>query len=377
MSLMVILISSLVLTTQDSYAQAPPYKVKVTFDSITILDDREGTFSGDGEWDLSSYVQGKRVDLTAGTSGSTCTRLVESPLPGPPIYTQQQYSCIGLWNAEEGRTYQFNPGTEVTVDVPQGGKLLIVTTGFEIDNERGTWTKDDHPEILADVAKLNDPKVVDKWGAIGQFYGHYLWSYNQAPNQNDYLGFLETLYNLTGKGSYEVDSYRGVDAEHPLDYRLKYTISVTPPRNIPPGAIVPELTTCTNNLPISSATSSGDQPTFTPANAIDNNPNTKWWSTLIIDPFITLDLGASKSVCGVDIAWADGNLHPYRFDVSVSTDGSSFTDAFSGTSTGTSSSPEKYNFPQTQARYVKVTITESIAGAQRSIAQISEMDVFG
>jgi hypothetical protein len=63
--------------------------------------------------------------------------------------------------------------------------------------------------------------------------------------------------------------------------------------------------------------------------------------------------------------------------VSVSTDGTTFTNVFSGISTGTTTSPEKYNFQPAQARYVKITITESTAGSLRSIAQISEIDVFG
>jgi hypothetical protein len=146
--------------------------------------------------------------------------------------------------------------------------------------------------------------------------------------------------------------------------------------------------TCNNNLPVSGVTSSGSQPTFPPTNAIDNKLNTKWWSTFIVKPFITLDLGGLKSVCSVDIAWADGSSHPYLFDVSVSTDGTTFTNVLSGTSTGTTTSPEKYTFPHIlhspgtlpvilQARYVKITITQSAVGSANSIAQISEIDIFG
>jgi hypothetical protein len=58
-------------------------------------------------------------------------------------------------------------------------------------------------------------------------------------------------------------------------------------------------------------------------------------------------------------------------------DGSSFTGVFSGKSSGTSASPQKYSFAESQARYVKITITQSHAGSSTSIAQISEVDVFG
>ena len=82
---------------------------------------------------LSAFVQGKRVDLTEGSPASTCTRLV----PGPvgrfgPTYLAQEYPCKALMNAEEGRTYQFNPGTEVTVALLATVPLSIFTVGSEV-----------------------------------------------------------------------------------------------------------------------------------------------------------------------------------------------------------------------------------------------------
>jgi hypothetical protein len=137
-----------------------------------------------------------------------------------------------------------------------------------------------------------------------------------------------------------------------------------------------QTTSCGSNLPVS-ATSSGSQNSFPPTNAIDNNLNTKWYSTYMVNPWIKVDLGAQKSVCGVDIAWADGASRQYSFIIAISTDGTSFTDVFSGKSKGTSTSPEKYNFAESQARYVRTTITQSHTGSASSIAQISELDIYG
>ncbi len=92
---------------------------------------------------------------------------------------------------------------------------------------------------------------------------------------------------------------------------------------------------------------------FPPTNAIDNNLNTKWYSTFSINPWIKANLGAIKSVCGVDIAWADGATRQYSFIIGVSTDGTSFTNVFSGRSKGTSASPERYNFAESQAAICK------------------------
>jgi subtilisin len=134
---------------------------------------------------------------------------------------------------------------------------------------------------------------------------------------------------------------------------------------------------CGDNLPLVTATSSGSQNSFPPTNAIDNNFNTKWYSTFIVNPWIQVDLGVQKSVCSVDIAWPDGASRQYSFQISVSTDGSSYTNVFSGKSSGTTASPQKYSFPETQARYVKITITQSHVGSASSLAQISEIDIFG
>lgn len=97
----------------------------------------------------------------------------------------------------------------------------------------------------------------------------------------------------------------------------------------------------------------------------------------MVNPWINLDLGSQKSICSVDIAWADGNSRQYSFVISASTDGSTFANVFSGKSKGTTISPEKYSFAEAQARFVKITITQSHAGSSRSIAQISEIDAFG
>jgi Big-like domain-containing protein/F5/8 type C domain-containing protein len=88
-------------------------------------------------------------------------------------------------------------------------------------------------------------------------------------------------------------------------------------------------------------------------------------------------LGSSKSICSVDIAWADGNQRQYTFRIETSTDGSSFSNVFSGKSKGTTSSPEIYSFDETQARYVRLTITQSHVGSSNSIVQISETNLYG
>ena len=153
----------------------------------------------------------------------------------------------------------------------------------------------------------------------------------------------------------------------PLDSRKSWSFTTT----------AAPITSCTNNLPIASATVSGNQVTFVPTNAIDNNFNTKWWSNNALNPWIQSTLVTQTSVCSVDIAWADGSSRQYSFAISTSTDGSSFANVFTGKRSGTSTSPQKYSFTETPAKYVRITITQSTPGATNSIAQISEIDIFG
>ena len=95
--------------------------------------------------------------------------------------------------------------------------------------------------------------------------------------------------------------------------------------------------TC-QRLPISNVTANGDDGNH-PPNAIDNNVNTHW-SNLGVGSWIQIDLGAQKTICSVDIAWYNGNVRQNNFVLSVSNDGTTFANILSGTSSGTTSSPE-------------------------------------
>ncbi len=364
MGVIVILVASfgIGLMAQDSYAQGPKYyRVKVTFDTITVHNDHDGFGKGAGEWHNFAFVQGKDLSLNNVTPESSCTRLVPGPVNsrGVPTYTRQLYPCP---YAEEGRTFKFNPGTEITVDLRDTVPLSIFSFGLEQDFSLGFC----HGLFgRGDALPIFDHPV-SVWSSEIDNFVSEMFKQTVSCN-NEILGNIKEFYDPPGYGAgpHEVKSYSG-------DYTIKYTISASPTRGIPiPGDITkfPIVSICNNNLQVSSASSSGFLTTFDPGKAIDNNPNTYWWSTPIANTFITLDLGASKSLCGVEIAYQDGAL--YHYEISLSTDGTTFTKVLSGTRTDTTS-PEKYDFPPAQAKYVKLTITGSVAGTR-----ISELDVFG
>ena len=134
----------------------------------------------------------------------------------------------------------------------------------------------------------------------------------------------------------------------------------------------PDCQTCTN-LPVSTVKANGFQSGNPPQNAIDNNLNTRW-SKEGIGSSIQLDLGIEKLICSVDIAWYLGNPRQNNFDISVSSDGTTFNNIFTGKSSGNTLSPENYDFPDVNARYVKITVN---GNTQNQWASITEIDVHG
>jgi len=135
---------------------------------------------------------------------------------------------------------------------------------------------------------------------------------------------------------------------------------------------VQDTTTCTSNLPISGVTASGNDGNV-PSNVLDNNLATRW-SSLGVGQWIQADLGSTQNICSVDIAWYNGNARQYHFVIATSTDGTTFTNKFSGDSSGTTLNSEKYTFPATDARYVRITVNGNTVNTW---ASITELDVFG
>ena len=130
---------------------------------------------------------------------------------------------------------------------------------------------------------------------------------------------------------------------------------------------------CNSNLPITSVTASSDDGNV-PQNVLDNNLGTRW-SSDGVGQFITADLGSTKNICSVDIAWYRGNERMYKFQVSSSSDGSTFKKLLTTSSSGTTLNSEKYtDIPHIDARYVRVTV---IGNTANNFASITELDLFG
>jgi len=133
-----------------------------------------------------------------------------------------------------------------------------------------------------------------------------------------------------------------------------------------------EADTCSSNLSISAVTANGNEAGNPPSNVLDNSLSTRW-SNPTLGSWIRADLGTTKTICSVDIAWYKGNERQYNFAIATSTDGTTFVNKLSGKSSGTTLNSEKYIISSTSARYVKVTVNGNNVN---NYAHITELDIF-
>ena len=137
--------------------------------------------------------------------------------------------------------------------------------------------------------------------------------------------------------------------------------------NVPPSSC--------QKLPIASVTATGNNRNVL-VNVLDNSINNKW-SNLGVGSFIQADLGGQKTICSVDITWYRGNVRQNNFVISVSTDDTRFTNVFTGKSSGTTLSAEKYSLPTSvTARFVRITVNGNTENNWASITKLS-VDGFG
>ena len=126
-------------------------------------------------------------------------------------------------------------------------------------------------------------------------------------------------------------------------------------------------------LPTSGITASGDDSLNLVSRAIDQNIDTRW-SNLGLGSWIQIDLGQQNTLCSVGINWYRGNERINSFVISVSSDGKTFTSAFSGKSDGTSLDEQKYNLESKTGRFIRVTVT---GNTQNNWVSIAELKIYG
>jgi type 1 glutamine amidotransferase len=116
--------------------------------------------------------------------------------------------------------------------------------------------------------------------------------------------------------------------------------------------------------------SSVENDSYAAGNAVDGNTGTRWSSQFADPQWISVDLGANKSVSRVRLAWEAAYGRAYRIE--VSTDNSAWTAV--NTQTASDGGTDDISFTATTARYVRVY------GTQRATQwgySLFEFEVYG
>lgn len=93
--------------------------------------------------------------------------------------------------------------------------------------------------------------------------------------------------------------------------------------------------------------------TFPPSHTIDGNLST-FFSAEGQGQWVQYDLGESHAVNGVSLAWYQGDVRAFTFKVLASEDAQSWTEVYSGVSSGNTLALEDYLFSAATARYVRI-----------------------
>ncbi|MEW7290608.1 polysaccharide lyase family 7 protein [Aquimarina sp. 2304DJ70-9] len=109
-----------------------------------------------------------------------------------------------------------------------------------------------------------------------------------------------------------------------------------------------------------------------PANTLDGNLNTRWSSKGYSGKYITYDLGSSKTISSLKIAWFKGNQRKAYFKIRVGNSTSSLSTIYDAKRTGSSGNTtnlETYSFNQVSARYVRISCFGNSSSAWNSITE--------
>src|SRR5213078_2718058 len=122
-------------------------------------------------------------------------------------------------------------------------------------------------------------------------------------------------------------------------------------------------------LPVASVVASGNDGNL-PQNTFDNNLATRW-SAQGDGQWIRFGLGALATIDHVDIAWYLGDTRIAYFDIQVSPDTVTWTKVFSGQSSGQTLQLERYAFPTTTSRYVRIVGHGNSSSTWNSVTEVA------
>jgi hypothetical protein len=126
----------------------------------------------------------------------------------------------------------------------------------------------------------------------------------------------------------------------------------------------------TEITPAASAVTASTNDGNVPGNVVDNNLGTRW-SANGDGQWIQLDLGTEQTVGFVKVAVYNGNSRQNHFDLQVSSGGGVWTTVWSGSSSGTTTAEQTYDFTDQSARWVRYLGHMNTVNGFNSVTEIS------
>jgi hypothetical protein len=111
---------------------------------------------------------------------------------------------------------------------------------------------------------------------------------------------------------------------------------------------------------------------YPPTNAVDSNLTTRWTASGK-GQYITGDLGATKTATGLYVAWYRGSVRRNTFQILALLPDGTVQTAYSGQSSGTTDSLERYDFAPVSARYLRVVVNGNTENNNASILELSSI----
>ena len=136
--------------------------------------------------------------------------------------------------------------------------------------------------------------------------------------------------------------------------------------------LAPALAVAQSKLAIPTASvSASSSDANVPANANDGSLTTRWSADATSNPqWLQYNLGACYKIAYANLAWYKGDSRRYNLTIKTSADGSTWSDAFSGTNSGTTAALKPYALGDRAARYLRVQSTGSDVNKWVSLAEM-------
>ncbi len=327
----------------------PPITVTVQPTAAPAFSPAGGAFTSAQNVTITSATAGATIRYTTDGSTPTATTgtVYSSPVAVGSTTTLKAiaYKAGNTNSAVSSATYTITlPNIKPVVTLVSPAGNLVVQPGYGLQVEANATDADGSVE---GVDLFIDGTLVRREGLAP-----YLWGHATSPNPGECNGLAAGAHVF----KFVATDNAGLTGEASFTLTVQ---SATPAKFALAGAAVTASTFQTGN---------------TPANSVDGSLTTRW-SADGDGQWIRYDLGATKTVSYVRIAWLSGDVRTTTFDVQVSPNGTTWTNVLTNkVSSGTTTALEKFDFTDTNARYVRIVGHGNSANTWNSM---NEIEIWG